>query len=54
MVGLSCEGFDEQMVVLFTEIEASRNQNGFVGDPKFWSKLDNRGKMRIKEAGLLY
>ena len=27
-------------MVLFIEIEANRNQNGLVGDPKFCSKLD--------------
>lgn len=39
MVGLSCEGFEEQMMALFSAIEASRNQNGVVSSPKFGSKL---------------
>jgi hypothetical protein len=46
VVGLSCEGFEEQMMVLFTEIETSRNQNGVIGDSKFCSKLEITGKNR--------
>jgi hypothetical protein len=44
VVGLSCEGFEELMMTLCTGIEASRNQNGLFSDPKFCSKLYNRGK----------
>jgi len=33
VVGLSCEGFDEQVMAMFSAIEASRNQDGLVSSP---------------------
>jgi hypothetical protein len=37
-VGLSCEGFEDQLLALFTAIEASQNQNG-VGSARFECKV---------------
>jgi hypothetical protein len=48
VVGLSREGFEEQMLDLFTTIEASWNQNNMVSIPNFCSKTDNRGKIELK------
>jgi hypothetical protein len=52
-VGLPCEGFEEQMLVLFVALEASRNQNSMFNNCTFSSNINNRGKRELKEVGLL-
>lgn len=37
MVGLSCEGFEDQMIVLFNVIDASRYQKGSVSSTNIYS-----------------
>jgi hypothetical protein len=37
VVGLSCEIFEEQLLVLFAALEASRNQNNMVNNSTFFS-----------------
>lgn len=42
-VGLSCEGFKDQMLALFSAIEASRHQNGLVSVPDVCFRTTNKG-----------
>lgn len=44
VVGLSCEGLEDQMLALFTAIEASRKQIGSASSSSLFSKSVNRGK----------
>lgn len=48
VVGLSCEGFEDEVKALFTAIEASRHQNGLADSPSSISKLGNRGQRELK------
>lgn len=43
-MGLSCEGFEEELMALFTAIEASHYQEELA----FISKPTNRGKRELK------
>lgn len=48
VVGLSCEGFEDQMLALFTTIKANRYQASLGSDPKCCYKLVNRGNRELK------
>lgn len=47
-VGLSCEGFKDQMLALFSAIEASRHQNGLVSVPDVCFRTTNKGNQELK------
>lgn len=47
-VGLSCERFGDELMVLFTAIKASRHQNGPASSPSSLSKSMNRGQCELK------
>lgn len=47
-MGMSCEGFEDQLLVFFTAIEASRNQNGVSSVPNLSVKSANRGNCELK------
>jgi hypothetical protein len=53
VVGLSCEGFEEQMLALFATVEASRNHNSMVNNSTFSSNINKRGKRELKEVVLV-
>jgi hypothetical protein len=48
ILGLSCEGFEDELMALFTAIEASRHQNDPASSPSSLSKLVNRGHHELK------
>jgi hypothetical protein len=47
-VGLSYEGFEDELMALFNAIEATRNQNGLASSPCSLSKIVNRGHHELK------
>lgn len=47
-VGLSCEGFKDQMLALFSAIEASRHQNRLVSVPDVCFRTTNKGNQELK------
>lgn len=52
VVGLSCEGFEDKLMALFSAIEASRNHNGSTSSSKFCSKLANKGNRELKRLAV--
>jgi len=48
VVGLSCEGFEDQLMALFTTIEASRPQSGVGSVTDLSGKFGNRGNHELK------
>jgi hypothetical protein len=48
VVGLSCEGFEDQMMAMFTMIQASQHQNSLASTPDLCSKSANRGNRELK------
>lgn len=48
VVGLSCEGFEDQMLDLFTTIEANRHQNNLGSGTESCSKSLNIGDLELK------
>jgi hypothetical protein len=47
VVGLSCEGFGDQLLALFTVIEASQHQRGVDSVPDLSEKSGNKGKREL-------
>jgi hypothetical protein len=47
VVGLSCKGFEDQLLMLVIAIEASRHQNGVGSVPDLSVKSSNRGNREL-------